>query len=118
MPLTARTCVMRCGEFELPLRVLATLGEQHDGFQGFAEIPTDYGLLFVNCGEAPFHMKNVGAELLLLAVALDGTIVGAEIRHPEENGRVIRAFRRAQHVIELSPIYRAKAAVGQKVLLG
>lgn len=98
------------------IRTLTTHADQEMGFQHYQQIPDHFGFLFPKCGGQFFHMMNVGAPLLILAVDPDGTITEGQIREPSTPPRRIGSY--GQHVLEVHPKHAQHFRPGSSLLSG
>lgn len=109
---------IQLGPHRIKVVTLSTRAEQAQGFQGYREIPQNYGLLFPGCGTQHFHMFTVGSPLLIVALDKAGVVVGMEVREPDTPGTPIsttRALPRPQDIFECHPIFHRYIHIGSEL---
>jgi hypothetical protein len=102
---------------QLPIYILRSSEDKAQGFQGYREIPTQYGLWFTGVGGSSFHMRNVAAPLLAVGFEDLGAdhfrVVSASIWEPN----LLDLKSGGTEVLECNPSYQADFTVGQCVHL-
>lgn len=113
-PICQKKSAVRLGEQDVKIVTLDSPNQQAQGFQYYNEIPKTYGFLFPNSGKGYFHMYNVGAPLLMVALDNEHKVVGKEIRQPNTAGKPV-AGGKGTHILELHPDYDDWITVGRRI---